>query len=148
MNGKINIFFIISIILFFALVGICVFFGKNLYSDSDTIRQLEENTRELRKENNGFKLGFGIISRESRKRGEDNRELRKTVTEIEEDKRRYTNDLDSVNKELERTNKELDRLRREAEDRNREAIAASGELGEDIEQLGKIIESIEKNPIP
>jgi len=146
MNGKINIFFIISIILFFALVGICMFFGKNLYSDSDTIRQLEENTRELRKENSGLKLGFDIISRESRKRREINTELRKTINGIEKDKRRYTEDIERVSGELERTNRKLDRLRKEAETRSQEAIAAGGEIRREIEELGKIIESIEKKP--
>jgi len=129
--------------IFFILL-IIFLLGLRNYNDSGTIRQLEDNTRELRKENSGFKLGFDIISRESRERGKINTELRNTVGKLEKDKRRYTDDLDRIYRELESTNRELDRIRRETEARSQEAIRESEEIRREIDNFGKIIESIEK----
>jgi len=134
---------IISIILFFLLIGAGVFFGKNLHDNGNTIKQLEKLNTELGKEVRGFKRGFEIISEESRKRGEINTELRKTVNDLEKDQGRYQENLDSVYTQLTETTTELNRFREEARKRSEQAISASEDLREEIERIDEIITEIE-----
>jgi len=147
MNEKISPWVIISIILFFLFTGTGVFFGKILYDNSDTIKQLKELNTEIGKEVRGFKFGFKIISKESRRRGEINTELRKTVDDIETDKRRYQENLDSVYNQLTDTTKELDRLRREAEERSKQAVEAGEGIRREIERIDEIITAIENRQV-
>ena len=140
---KKNPFVYICIIL---VILSCVL-GADLFNTGKRITEIEGVTKELRKQNRGFKLGFDIISRESQKREKVNRELRSAIEQLEKDKGRYTGDLDSIYTELNIAKRELDRIRREAEARSREAIEAGEDIGREIEILGEIITEIEKGKI-